>query len=99
MILLETTPQGIVLPVKAQAGARTNGLRGEQSGMLKVAVTQAAEKGKANTAILELLADQLHLRRSQIQLLSGHTSAQKKFLIRDCELAELEQKIAVVLSA
>ena len=43
--------------------------------MLKVCVTQAAEKGKANKALVELLGKALSLRKSQIELLSGETVA------------------------
>ncbi|TXT33772.1 MAG: hypothetical protein FD138_1796, partial [Planctomycetota bacterium] len=56
MIALETHPQGIIVPVKAQPGARRNGVAGEHAGALKVQVTQAPEDGKATDAVLELLA-------------------------------------------
>jgi uncharacterized protein len=78
---LELHARGTILPVRAQPGARFNGIRGLQDGMLKVAVTQVAEKGKANTAIVKVLAKELGLRKSQIHLLSGETSALKRFLI------------------
>ena len=62
--------------------------------MLKVCVTQSPEKGKANKAVIELLAKSLKLRKSQIELLSGETSHQKRFLIRGITPEELAQKIA-----
>lgn len=98
MILLSVHPEGVLLPVRAQPGARKCELRGEQNGMLKVAVTQVAEKGKANQAIVEVLADALDLRRSQIELESGTTSSQKRFLIRGVSLDELRQRISAALS-
>jgi uncharacterized protein len=82
MIHLEEHPEGVVVSVKASAGAKRDELRGEHAGALKVAVTQAPEKGKANKAIIELLARELHIKKSQIELLSGETSSQKKFLFR-----------------
>jgi uncharacterized protein len=93
MISLEETASGILLPVKAQAGARRNGIVGHHAGSLKVAVTQAPEKGKANDAIVEVLADLLDLKRHQIQLLSGATSPQKKFLVTGLSLEELRDRI------
>ena len=83
MIDLQSHPEGTILPVRAQPGARKNELRGEHNGMLRVCVTQAPEKGKANKAIVALLAKQLGLRKSRIELLSGETSSQKRFLIRE----------------
>ncbi len=53
---LEPHPDGTILPVRAQPGARRNEIRGVQDGMLKVCVTQSPEKGKANKAVIELLA-------------------------------------------
>lgn len=93
MIALEPRDDGVLLPVRAHAGARRNEVRGEQDGMLKVSVTQAPEKGKANKAIVELLAKQLGLRRSQIELVSGETAPQKRFLVRDVTLDDLQQRI------
>ena len=61
--------------------------------MLKVCVTQSPEKGKANKAVIELMAKSLGLRKSQIELLSGETSHQKRFLIRDITPEELAQKL------
>jgi len=97
MIALEPHTAGVILPVRAQPGASRNAVQGEQQGMLKVAVTQAPEKGKANKAIVQVLSKSLGLRRSQIELLSGETAQQKKFLIRDVTLEELQAKIAAVM--
>lgn len=98
MVQLEETSAGIVLPVKAQPGARRNGVMGEHAGSLKVAVTQAPEKGKANEAIIEVLADLLELKRNQLRLASGATSSQKRFLVTGVSLDELQQRIECLLS-
>lgn len=97
MIALEDRADGVILPVKAQAGARRNAVRGEQTGMLKVSVTQAPEKGKANQAIIEVLAKTFDLKRSQIELVSGEAASQKRFLIRECSLADLAERINALL--
>lgn len=94
MIDLEQIDSGVILRVRAQAGARRNSIAGIHDGALKVSVTQAAEKGKANKAIIETLCDQLDLRRSQVELISGATSPQKRFIVRDIEPQELQQRIA-----
>lgn len=97
-IVLETRPEGVVLLVKAQPGAGKNELRGVQDGALKVCVTQVPEKGKANKAILERLAKELRIRKSQISLFSGELTSQKKFLISEIDETELREKIATALS-
>lgn len=79
-------------------GACKAEIRGEHGGALKVAVTQVAEKGKANKALAALLCKSLGLRRSQIELVSGETSANKVFLVRDMLDADLAAKITGILS-
>ena len=97
MIALTDHPDGIVLPVRAQPGARANAIRGLRDGALKVAVTQVAEKGKANKALLQLLCKKLSLRRSQLTLLTGETVADKQWLVRDISREELTERITAVL--
>lgn len=99
MIELQPHAQGVLVPVRAQPGASKAGVRGEQNGMLKVAVTQIAEKGKANKALVEVLSRDLKLRKSQIELVSGETSAQKSFLIRGVDAGELAARIQAALAA
>ncbi|HBH53122.1 MAG TPA: YggU family protein [Planctomycetaceae bacterium] len=97
MELLETG-EGVILPVQAQPGARQNGVTGAHDGRLKVSVTQAPEKGKANKALVEVLAKSLGLKKSQVVLLSGETSSQKKFLIQGLARDELAGRIARLLN-
>lgn len=97
MVELQPTAGGVIIPVHAQPGARKNGITGVHSGRLKVAVTQAPEKGKANQALVKLLAELLGLKRSQISLVAGETSNHKKFLIAGIDLATLQARLAALL--
>lgn len=91
MLELTQTPQGVILLVKAQPGARKNEVAGERNGRLIVKCTQAPEKGKANDAIIEILAKALDVRKSRISLVSGQTNSEKKFLIEDATIEEVER--------
>ena len=97
-VTLETRPEGVLIPVKAQPGAGRNEIRGTQGGALKVCVTQVPEKGKANKAIVDFLAKALKLRKSQLSLYSGELSSQKKFLATEIDESELRKKIADALA-
>lgn len=99
MIDLAAHPQGVVLAIRAQPGARANAIRGLHGGAVKVAVKQVAEKGKANEAIVETLAALLGLGRSQVELVSGSSSRQKKVLIRGISAEELRQRLEATLKA
>ena len=94
MLALEPHPEGTILPVRAQPGARRNEIRGVQDGMLKVCVTQSPEKGKANKAMVELLSKSLGLKKSQFELIAGETSHQKRFLVRGIKPEELAARVA-----
>ena len=89
MIDLVDHAEGVLLPVRAQPGARKSGIQGERGGALTVAVTAPPEDGRANAALVEVLHEQLGLRRSQIELFSGQTSRDKRFLLRGVTRAEL----------
>src|SRR5271157_4456097 len=97
MIELTDHAEGVVLPVRAQPGARRDGVQGEQNGALKVAVTAPPEDGRANAALVEVLRDELGLKRSQVELLSGQTSRTKRFLVRGVSKVELQQRLAGLL--
>ncbi len=96
MITIVEHPEGSILPVRAQPGARKAGILGERAGALKVAVGAPPEQGRANQALTELLCDALGLKRSQVELLSGAIGRDKRFLIRGVTPAELQKRLAAL---
>src|SRR5260221_516936 len=99
MIAITEHPEGCVLPVRAQPGARKSGVVGEQAGSLKVAVTAPPEDGRANKAIVAVLREALDLKRSQVELIGGLTSREKRVLIRGVHAAELQSKLNAQLGS
>lgn len=97
MITLTEDSRGVILPVHAQPGARRNAVGGEYAGRLKVAVTQAAEKGKANDALIDVLATELGIKPSQLRLLSGSTSRQKTFAVSGLSLEVVQSRVTAIL--
>ncbi|MDX2037189.1 MAG: DUF167 domain-containing protein [Isosphaeraceae bacterium] len=97
MIELEARPAGVIVPVKAQPGARRSGVVGEHAGAVKVAVTVAPERGKANEAIAEVLAEALGCRVSAISLLSGETSRSKRFLVAEMSIEEVRERLLAAI--
>ncbi len=98
MIRLQPHPEGVILEVRAQPGARKNGIIGEYAGALKLAVTAAPERGRANKALIELLREVLGLKRFQVELLSGDASQNKSFLIRGLSVEELQARLACLIT-
>jgi uncharacterized protein len=92
-VVVERRRDGLAFHVIARAGGRKNEVRGEHDGALRVAVTAAPEKGKANAAILEVLREALDLRRGQIALVAGETNPRKTFVVCEIEIEELERRL------
>src|SRR5260370_42096496 len=97
MIDIGEHPEGCVLSVRAQPGARKEGIKGEHDGALKVAVTAPADRGRANQALIEVLSEALGLKQSHIELLSGQSSRQKRCLIRGMTKAQLVARVEKLL--
>ena len=93
MIDLAPHTDGVILPVRARAGARSDAVTGHHAGTLKVTVTTAPDKGKANRAIIALLAKTLNVRKAQIELLTGQTSPEKRFLITGVTTEQLRLQL------
>lgn len=94
MIPLQVTDSAVLLPVKAQAGARRSAIVGEPGGRLKVAVKQVAEKGKANEAICKLVAESLGLARSAVTVSSGATASLKVLRLEGVSLEMVHHWLA-----
>ena len=92
-ITCRQTDLGVEFAVKASPGSRKNEIRGVVDGALKISVTAVAEKGKANAAIIKLLAKELGVAKSQIELVSGATGSRKKFLVQRVPLNALEKQL------
>jgi uncharacterized protein (TIGR00251 family) len=99
VIAIADHAEGCVLPVRAQPGARKAGVQGEHRGALKLAVTAPPEDGRANHAIVDFVRDLLNLKRSQVELLSGDKSRDKRLLIRGLGRADLVARLAALLGA
>ena len=68
---------GTRLRLRVKPGARKTAIVGVHGGALKVAVAAAPEKGKANRAVVRLLAKALNLPSLAVTITSGETSQDK----------------------
>lgn len=69
---------GTRIVVKAVPKARLNKVVEEEGG-LKIYTTAAPENGKANAAVLKLLAKHLGVAKSKLKLIRGETARSKIF--------------------
>jgi uncharacterized protein (TIGR00251 family) len=71
----------MLLTVHVKPNARKNAIEWIDEDTLKVSVTVPAEKGKANKAVVEALAQELGVAKSTIELIRGSTARIKQFKI------------------
>lgn len=78
---VEATDEGVIIRVRAQPGARRNGVTGVREGELCVAVTAPPDRGRANDAIVKVLAEVIGVPRSRVKILSGETNRHKRVMV------------------
>jgi uncharacterized protein (TIGR00251 family) len=77
--MLRETSRGIFLDVKATPKASRDEIKGWREGALLVRVTVAPENGKANDAIVALLAKAARVPKSAFELVSSESNRNKSF--------------------
>jgi uncharacterized protein len=73
--------QDLILAVHIQPRASQAGVVGIHADRLKIKTTAAPVDGKANEEVCKLLAKLFGVAKSQVILLQGHTSRDKRFCI------------------
>ena len=76
------------LRIRVRAGASRNKIDVSPEGEVRIYVTAASEAGKANDAIVALLAKALGVGRRSITLVKGHTVRDKVFSIEGLDTDE-----------
>ena len=87
-----TTPS-TRLRLRVSPGARRTELVGRHGAGWKVRVTAAPEGGRANEALLDLLATELRLPRRSLSIVSGHAAREKIVLMEGIDPAESERRL------
>ncbi len=68
---------GFDIRIKVVPGAKTERVVGELGNRLKVQLQAPPEGGKANKALIKLLATWLNCKNNNLELINGHTSPLK----------------------
>jgi uncharacterized protein len=80
--------------LRVSPGASRTALVGRHGDAWKVRVTEAPERGRANEAVLRLLADTLALPRTALTLVSGHGGREKIVELTGMGPALIERRLA-----
>jgi uncharacterized protein (TIGR00251 family) len=74
-----------IIPIKVKAGAKTNAITGilktQDEEWLKISITAPAEQGKANKMLINFLAKEFKVQKSQIKIIQGEGSPFKRITL------------------
>lgn len=88
------------IAVRVHPGARKDALVDRlASGEWKVAVSAPPEGGRANEAVVELVAELLGVKRRQVTVARGAASRAKTIEVTELETGEAERRLAAALEA
>ena len=86
------------LRLRVRPRSKRAALIGVHAGALRIAVTAPPERGQANRAVLQLLADVLGLAPADLELSAGHGSRDKSVRI-PLSTAAVRDRLAAALDA
>ena len=93
MVRLRESKKGLTFDIQVIPHASRSEIAGVQEGAFKIKVTAPPVEGAANEACIKLLAKELALKKSQMEISSGAKSRKKTVLVKDISKKELETKI------
>lgn len=76
-----TKPNGILLDIRLTPRAARDGFDGLKAGRLQARVRAVPEDGRANAALVELVADEIGVAKSTVAVTAGKTARLKTVLI------------------
>lgn len=82
------------LTLRVSPGAKRSAVVGRHGAGWKVRVAAPAEGGRANQAVVRLLADSLDVAAAQVEIVSGHASRDKTICLTGLDVAEIERRLA-----
>jgi uncharacterized protein (TIGR00251 family) len=82
------------LKLRVSPGARRPGIVGRHGDTWKIRVAEPPEDGRANEAVLRLLAQTLDLPRASVSLVSGHAARDKIVRLDGLEQSQTERLLA-----
>ena len=93
MVKTREVEGGIVVSVKIQPNSSKDRVIGEYADRIKIAVTVAPEKGKANKAVIKVFSKWLGVKSSDIQIISGEKLRDKEVFVRNITKEKLYKLI------
>jgi len=85
--------KGAAFAVRVVPRASKNEIAGQVGDAIKVRLTAPPVEGKANEALIAFLAQELGVRKSQVEIVAGETSRDKVISVLGLSPAEVEERL------
>lgn len=92
-LAVESRGGSVRFRVKVQARARRTELAGEHNGAVRVRVTVPPVEGRANEAVVELLAGHLRVPKSSIRIVAGERAPLKTVAVAGLNAAAVVERL------
>jgi len=92
---VQEIPEGVTFKVTVQPRGSRNELVGLQGDALKIKLTAPPVEGAANRMCVEFLAKSLKGRKSDVEIIQGHSGRAKKVLVRSASRDSIESLLKV----
>ena len=84
---------GIVFEIKVIPGSSKTAVSGLLGEKIKIKISAAAEKGKANKCLIEFLSKKLGVKKNAIRIISGQTSTLKRLQVSGLSTEQMLKKL------
>ena len=91
--MIQEADGGVVFVAKIVPGSSRTGVCGLLDGMLKIKISAAPEKGKANQELVGFLAKKLGVKKKAVSIISGQTNPVKQVQVLGISTETLLKKL------
>ncbi len=88
---------GVVFSVKVIPASSRTAISGLLDGTLKIKVKAPPQKGRANDCLIDFLAKQLGVKKSNVKIIAGQTSPIKKVQVLGLSVETVVEKLILVV--
>jgi hypothetical protein len=96
--VLSGTPDGTLLLVRVNPGARKSEIMGEAGGRLRIRLQAPPVEGKANKELAKFIARELGLKKNRVTLTAGEKSREKTLLLQGVDPGEVRDRLKSALN-
>ncbi len=92
---LEPLPNASI-KVRVQPRASNNQVTGYREDVLRLRVTAPPEGGRANDAVVSLLAETLGIAKGRVKIVRGHSSREKVVVVESLAQEEVQRRLVAI---